>query len=195
MKNCIRQSVLFGLFSATVYATQTDTDTARQAYLQESQQIAQTFMQRLGGTLKGQLQTGGPAGAISVCKQIAPALAAEYSQDGRQVRRVSLRARNQELGTPDAWERAVLENFDRQKTQDPATLETSELVHDADGRWFRYMKAIPTQPMCLQCHGQADDIPAEVKAVLAQEYPEDRATGYRAGDIRGAITIKRKLLD
>lgn len=164
-------------------------------FLQENRQIAQAFMQRLGGTLKNQLQTGGPAGAISVCKQVAPALAKEYSHDGRQVRRVSLKTRNQALGEPDAWERAVLENFDRQKAQDAALLETSEVTQDADGLWFRYMKAIPTQAMCLQCHGQVGDIPAEVKIVLAQEYPEDRATGYRAGEIRGAITIKRKLPD
>ena len=74
-----------------------------------------------------------------------------------------------------------------------STLETSEFVEDADGRWYRYMKAIPAQPMCLQCHGQEEDIPADVKAVLAWEYPEDQATGYREGDIRGAISIRHKL--
>jgi hypothetical protein len=32
-----------------------------------------------------------------------------------------------------------------------------------------------------------------VKAVLAKEYPEDKATGYKAGEIRGAISIKRRM--
>ncbi|MBS4049647.1 MAG: DUF3365 domain-containing protein [Methylomonas sp.] len=163
--------------------------------LQESRRIAQAFMQRLGGTLKQQLETAGPAGAIGVCKQVAPALAAEYSQDGFLVGRVSLKTRNKTLGTPDVWERAILEKFDQQQAQGSAPAEFSELTEDADGRWFRYLKPIPTQPMCLQCHGQPDDMAAEVKTMLAREYPQDQAVGYRAGDIRGAITIKRKLAD
>lgn len=163
--------------------------------LQEGRRIAQTLMQRLGGTLKQQLATAGPGGTIGVCKQVAPALAAEYSQDGFLVSRVSLKTRNKTLGTPDAWERSMLEQFDRQQAQGNAPAEVSELTADADGRWFRYLKPIPTQPMCLQCHGQPDDMAAEVKTMLAREYPDDQATGYRAGDIRGAITIKRKLAD
>lgn len=164
-------------------------------YLQESRQIAQAFVQRLGGTLKQQLATAGSGGAIGVCKQVAPALAAEYSQDGFLVSRVSLKTRNKTLGTPDDWERGMLEQFDRQQAQGAAPTEVSELTEDADGRWFRYLKPIPAQPMCLQCHGQPDDIAADVKAMLAREYPGDQAVGYRAGDIRGAISIKRKLGD
>lgn len=164
-------------------------------YLQESRRIAQAFVQRLGGTLKQQLATAGPAGAIGVCKHVAPALAAEYSRDGFLVSRVSLKTRNKTLGTPDDWERRMLEQFDRQQAQGTAPTEVSELTEDADGRWFRYLKPIPTQPTCLQCHGQPDEMAAEVKTMLAREYPQDQATGYRAGDIRGAITIKRKLGD
>jgi hypothetical protein len=32
-----------------------------------------------------------------------------------------------------------------------------------------------------------------VRARLATEYPHDKATGYSAGQIRGAISIKRPL--
>lgn len=163
--------------------------------LEESRRIAQAFMQRLGGTLKSQLASAGPASAIGVCKLVAPALAAEYSQGGFLVSRVSLKTRNQTLGSPDAWERNMLEKFDRQQTQGTAPTEISEVIEQADGRWFRYLKAIPTQPMCLQCHGQTDEMVAEVKTMLAREYPQDQAVGYRVGDIRGAITIKRKLGD
>ena len=55
------------------------------------------------------------------------------------------------------------------------------------------MKAIPTQPMCLQCHGKPADMKDNVKAILAKEYPEDKAVGYSLGEIRGAISIKHKL--
>ncbi|MRR09746.1 DUF3365 domain-containing protein, partial [bacterium] len=32
-----------------------------------------------------------------------------------------------------------------------------------------------------------------VKAKLAELYPEDKATGYSAGQIRGAMTLKKPL--
>ena len=38
-----------------------------------------------------------------------------------------------------------------------------------------------------------DDSPEPVKARLAAEYPQDKATGYAPGMVRGIITIKRPL--
>lgn len=179
------------VFSANLYA---DED-LQAKYLMESRQTAQEFVQKLGGALKRQLQAGGPESAIGVCKEIAPALAKQYSTDSRVVKRVSLKPRNKSLGTPDAWEERVLHNFD-QRTKSGRTspnMEISAITQDENGKWFRYMKAIPTQPMCLQCHGQPNDIPAGVKALLAKEYPNDKATGYSVGMIRGAVSIKQAM--
>ncbi len=198
MKKPFANSLFAMLIAATpVLAAQTDNKAERPNDIEESRKIAQEFMQRLGGTLKAQLEKGGADTAISVCKNVAPALAAEYSKEGRKVARVSLKTRNKTLGTPDAWELGVLEKFDQEQRNGKAVvaMEATDIVEDPDGRWFRYMKAIPTQPMCLQCHGKPDEIFANVKAVLAREYPDDRATGYGAGDIRGAISIRRKLPD
>jgi hypothetical protein len=163
--------------------------------LDESRKTAQEFMQKLGAALKQQLESGGAESAIGVCKQIAPALAAEYSQNGRIVKRVSLKPRNKALGTPDAWETRMLERAEQAQHNGEAIagMEYSEVRDEADGRWFRYFKAIPTQHVCLQCHGQPYQIPDNVKARLAAEFPDDQATGYSAGSIRGAISIRQKL--
>lgn len=171
-------------------------DVEHAKYLVESRKVAQAFMQTLGGALKNQL-AGGAESAIGVCKQIAPALAAEYSQNGRTVKRVSLKVCNTVQGTPDAWEKTVLENFDAEQQQgkSAAEMEVTKVTSTADGRAFCYMKAIPAQPMCLQCHGQSADISAGVKALLSKEYPLDQAVGYRAGQIRGAISISYRLAD
>jgi hypothetical protein len=69
-------------------------------------------------------------------------------------------------------------------------LEKSAVVETADGRWFCYTKAIPTQPMCLQCHDQTYQIPDGVKALLTKEYPNDQATGYGTTAVCGAVSIK-----
>lgn len=170
-------------------------DDADARRLEESRKLAQEFVQKLGGTLKQQLETGGPESAIGVCKQVAPALAAEYSKDGRIVKRVSLKPRNQTLGTPDPWEEQRLQNFDRAVIEGKpvSEMEFTAVTESPDGRWFRYIKAIPTQKMCLQCHGQPEHIKDSVKTVLTKEYPDDHATGYSVGSVRGAISIRQKL--
>lgn len=159
---------------------------------------ASDLIQRLGAVLKREMAAGGPDNAIAVCREIAPGLAGELSRKtGARVSRVSLKTRNPLLGQPDAWEQQVLAEFDRQAAQGakPETLERSELVTESQGRFFRYMKAIPVQPLCLTCHGTPDSIPDAVKARLAADYPHDRATGYALGQIRGAVTIKQSVQD
>jgi hypothetical protein len=52
------------------------------------------------------------------------------------------------------------------------------------------MQPIRVQAMCLSCHGDPAGIPAEVKEILASRYPKDLATGYKAGDLRGAVSVR-----
>jgi Protein of unknown function (DUF3365) len=163
---------------------------------EESRAVAGGFAQKLGGELKQAIAQGGPDGAIGVCKNIAPQIASELSlKNGWHVSRVSLKTRNTMLGVPDAWEQKVLAEFDARAARgdDPAKLEFAEVVSEPAGQYFRYMKALPVQPLCLSCHGGATDVAPAVKAKLGTEYPHDKATGYSTGQIRGAITIKRPL--
>lgn len=192
----VPMSLLVFLLTLTLPAFSTESQEPEHLkYLEQSKKTAQAFMQTLGGALKKQLELGGAESAIGVCKQVAPALASEYSSDGRTVKRVSLKARNIVQGTPDTWERSVLEGFDRQQNKPIGEMEVAQVMSDSDGRWFRFMKAIPTQPMCLQCHGQPADISAGVRQLLLQEYPQDKAVGYSSGQVRGAISIKYRLGD
>jgi hypothetical protein len=164
------------------------------SYTDESRKVAQEFMQQLAGTLKQQIKSSGTESAISVCKEVAPALAKQYSNDSRRVSRVSLKPRNQTLGTPKADENLALQNFDQLQREGTAgALELVTVYEDAGGEWHHYMRAIPTQSLCLQCHGKPEDISENVKALLAKEYPADQATGYSPGEIRGAVSIRQKI--
>lgn len=138
----------------------------------------------------------GVAGAIPVCKEQAPELIAQKRKEtGWDIRRVSLKSRNAERGTPDLWEARVLADFNIRAAhgEKPETLEKSEIV-TLDGKpVLRYMKALPTGDVCLKCHGPAESLDAGLKAKLAESYPHDQATGYTKGQIRGALTVKRPL--
>jgi len=138
----------------------------------------------------------GVAGAIPVCKELAPALIKEKRQEtGWDIRRVSLKARNAERGTPDLWEVRQLVDFNIRAAQGekPETLEKSEIVIIDGKQIFRYMKALPVADVCLKCHGPVDNLDTALKARLAESYPHDLATGYAKGEIRGALTVKRPL--
>ncbi len=69
----------------------------------------------------------------------------------------------------------------------------AEIVAEPNGKYFRFMKAIPVQDQCLVCHGDKNNLQPEVKALLNERYPHDQATGYKVGDLRGAVSIKRPL--
>ena len=181
--------ITLGLAAISADLSATDYD----AEIAASRDTVREFMQTLKQELQAGMQAGGPVNAISVCNLTAPAIASTYSaRNGWDVGRTSLKLRNPD-NAPDAWERSVLEAFEKRKEagEDPAKMEFYEVVRQGDVSKMRYMKAIPTAGLCLACHGeQLDSI---VKARLETLYPEDQALGYRAGDIRGAFTITQPL--
>ncbi len=162
--------------------------------LVEAKGIAKELATRLQGELKAAIKEGGPVQAIGVCKDRAPAIAADLSAEtGWTVGRRSLKVRNPELDTPDDWEHQVLTDFERRKAagEDAGTLAHAETVEADSGRAFRFMKAIPTQQACLTCHGT--EIDQEVTAALDRHYPDDQGRGFKLGDIRGAVSLSKPL--
>ncbi len=161
---------------------------------EEAKGIVKTFATQLKGELEAAMKEGGPTKAIPVCKDRAPAIAADLSAEtGWSVGRTSLKTRNMANNTPDDWERGVLEKFEQRKAGGEAvdTMAFAEVVETGSGKSFRFMKAIPTGDVCLACHGTA--ITPEVAAMLDEYYPEDQARGFAAGDIRGAFTLSKPL--
>ncbi len=156
--------------------------------LQQARLTAQQFGKALKQTLTRSLQNDGPVAAIEVCNTQAPAIAAQLSNDGWQVGRVSHRYRNPS-NAPGAWEQQTLELFEQQLAagKDPATLERSF----QQAGTFRYMKAIPTGAVCLACHGAQLSEP--VQAAIHRLYPDDRATGFDVGQLRGAFSLTKTL--
>jgi len=166
----------------------------------EDQQVeaCRAAVQKLGGALKSALVKamgeGGVEGALHVCHDEAQHIADRIcDEEGLTVGRTSLKVRNQANG-PDAWEQAGLAAFaDRiaagEKIKD---LEMWATVTAPEGaRTLRYLKAIPTAPLCLNCHGA--DLSDDVAAKLADLYPDDQARGFALGDLRGAFSVKLDL--
>jgi hypothetical protein len=143
------------------------------------------FQGELSGRLIEAMAAGGPVRAIEVCSREAPAIAARLSADsGAAFGRVALAVRNPG-NAADAGEREVLEDFRREI--EAGTTEAAWKFEVAPDGAARYMKAIVTQPLCLACHGR--ELAPDVQSAIAQFYPADRATGFAAGDLRGAFVV------
>jgi hypothetical protein len=160
----------------------------------ELKKEAVSIVKRFGSTLKPELKnaikTGGPAHAIYVCSERAPAIAQSLSEDtGWNVNRVSLKPRNSQTAIPDTWETKVLQQFD-QRQANGESAENMAFAEVVDGK-FRFMKAQGVQAVCMNCH--AAEIKPETEAALREKYPLDKARGYSLGQIRGAFSLSRDL--
>ena len=152
------------------------------------------IVKEFGGTLKPQLKkallASGPENAIKVCSTQAPELAEKLSREtGWEIKRVSLKPRNSKTALPDEWERRVLQQFNarQSKGEGPGKMAYGEIIDDR----FRFMKAQGVEPICLKCHGGA--LTPAVEDALKEHYPDDKATGYSLGQVRGAFSLSKGL--
>jgi hypothetical protein len=165
--------------------------------LQQSRGATKDLLLSLRRTLDDHLATGGPTHAIAVCADTAQVMTeAIGKKNALAIRRVSDRWRNP-LDEPDGFERSVLTLFGvalRETTLTDAS-EHSEVVLEDGRRILRYMKPIRIVGMCTACHGEPSRMDPALREVIRDRYPDDRATGYAIGDLRGAVSIRVPLPD
>lgn len=138
-------------------------------------EMASTLM----GELKGELESGGPSGAVVVCRDMAPMISEHVADNhGLKIGRTSHRLRNPD-NLPPAWAEAAVE----------AVSETAGYMEGPAGE-LGVMLPIKLGAPCLSCHGADGALDADVRSALAESYPEDRATGFAEGDLRGWFWVE-----
>jgi len=158
-------------------------------------QASKDLVKEFAGQLKGKLQTamksGGPLAALSVCHEQAPLIAKQLSEkSGWDIYRTSLKPRKTK---PDAWEITIMASFEQRHADGDKfkSLFNQDIVKVNGKASFRYMQAIETKPICLVCHGET--IAPMLTNKIKELYPQDTATGFKLGDIRGAFSIVQPL--
>ncbi|MFT5686240.1 MAG: hypothetical protein ACI8RZ_007196 [Myxococcota bacterium] len=160
-------------------------EVARTAAAAKAESAASTLTTALKGTLTDAMSQGGPETAVSACADQAQGTAA-LALAGKRARagRTSTRLRSPANKAPD-WVVPWLEAHGDGALAD-AKPETT--FTESDGHLTaRIIRPIEVKPLCLSCHGDAATIPPEVAAILTERYPDDAATGYAVGDLRGAV--------
>ncbi len=149
------------------------------AALAQAEAAAKGLGKALKNHLVKKLEEGGPAVGLQACSEDAIGLGALVAGTHRaRVGRASLRKRNPNNDGPD-WVGAWLQ----EQGERPA--EGVVGVHEVVDGTARFLAPIPVGGECLVCHGSALD--DAVVAELAARYPDDEATGYEVGDLRGAL--------
>ena len=190
MKRFILSIALFSLIlSNEAVADSYDTNAKKATY--------RSAIKELGSALKSELiaamKAGGAVNALGVCHTKASEIRTKVSEKvGLNITRTSLKPRNVN-NAPTGWEELVLKQFEERSAagENPKTLEYFEMIEKDGQRQLRYMKAIRTAAPCLACHGS--EIEPAIQDKLKELYPEDKATGFKAGDLRGAFSITETL--
>ena len=148
------------------------------------QEVGDDARMALASTLLGELTkalaNGPPVDAIGFCKDHAPAFAQSTAeQHGVRIGRTSHRLRNPDNTAPSWAQRAVA-------AAGPAT---PAAFVGPEGE-LGLLQPILLMPQCSQCHGQPDELAAGVADALQQLYPDDRATGFAPGELRGWFWVE-----
>jgi len=156
--------------------------------------IGQMAVKRLMGELKANLGTalkeGGFPRAVEFCAGKAEELTKKVNNELVVVRvsRVSDRYRNPK-NRPDRLDAEVIEEFRKKLSRGELPAYEIREVELNGKRYFVYYKPITVAPFCLNCHGDPKQMNPEVLRVIREKYPQDRALGYKAGELRGVFKV------
>jgi len=164
--------------------TQPEKETRKQA-----QMLVEELQSKLKGRLSTTIKSKGVTEGIIVCSTEASAMTEDLSeQHGIVIKRVSHKLRNKAnklsvIDTPGISYFQMLESkgilSDAEFFEQHVTVGNQNYAH--------YMSPILTKPACLMCHGET--IAEPIATTLSTLYPDDQATGFKEGQLRGAFSV------
>ncbi len=163
--------------------------TVEAAAIERGRAIAGEAFALLSTNLARALADGGLTNALPYCSEKARPLTESVAAAHQvRLRRISHKPRNP-TNVPAAGELAILRGF--QLTLGRGEPPTPVVRADEAGTVVFYSPIVITNPLCLQCHGVVgQDLQPATVETLRRLYPEDQATGFRLGDLRGAWRIE-----
>lgn len=146
--------------------------------------VAAQFQKALQAELSAAMAQGGPMAAIGVCQSAAPAIAQKLSDDsGLHLSRIAERNRN-----PDGTVPSELADLYTELKREPVKGGMPHVINAIVNERTVSLRAIPMKDEpCSVCHGTA--VKAEVNQAIESIYPGDKATGFNAGELRGAMLV------
>ena len=162
--------------------------------LEKGQVIAAQAFGVLSSQLGKAVAQAGLTNAITFCSVHGIAITSSVGVTNQvELRRVTQQPRNPQ-NRADTNELALIQRFQAQLAGgvSPKPIVTT----NRGGHLTCYAPIVLKLPLCLSCHGQPGaDINADVMDLLKQNYPQDEATGFRMGQLRGLWRVDFKRSD
>lgn len=180
------------LLSACSEQTPADTveaETSDEAYIAESRATVLALKNNLSQELRTAIQNEGVPAAIEVCQSVASPITDNVTAEDPKISiaRTALRYRNP-TNAPDEASAAIMQDWTRRnETGGPAP---APVVTRGDQSVIVHHPIMLQEAACLMCHGDPDTIAPEVTQALQTLYPDDAATGFEIGDLRGAFRVE-----
>ncbi len=139
----------------------------------------------LGARLKAEIAQSGPEAAVEACRLDAAKFTQAQQQAGLRIGRTSHKLRNPANKAPAWAEEAVASGAGRVVSE-----VKRRRVYDLGGGHLGYVEAMGVGAVCLTCHGPAEGISPPLAERIAKAYPDDKATGFQEGDVRGWFWVE-----
>lgn len=161
-------------------------ETNENGIAEKGNSVFSTVIQKLGGEVKAQMQQNGPVQTVRYCSERALVLTDQIGKEtNTTIKRVSMKNRNP-VNAAEKEEQTVLRNWEQRITQGEP-LPPYEIKQEKNNSIF-YKPIVINNEACLKCHGDLPADSAVLKAVHSL-YQDDKATGYKMGDLRGMMVI------
>jgi cytochrome c551/c552 len=170
----------------TANTSKTEAETVTD-FVAKGSELASKTKAELGKNLMAAIAANGPHGAVDFCNTKAIPITDSMSKAlNAKIKRVSNKPRNplnQANENEAAFIQELAENQDKGLPLTPKIKETKS-------HFLGYYPIIISDN-CLQCHGTFPKEISEKTAVsISQKYPQDKATGYKADEIRGIFVVE-----
>jgi len=160
----------------------------RKAYKMKGKKIAMGTFKVFKGKIESIGKAKGLPEVVNFCNKNAVLLTDSIGKANHVVMtRTSHKLRNSD-NKPNADQQAIIENY--LETQEKHEELTPMVMKDDEG-YVHFYAPIKLKKKCLQCHGQpGKEINDMVLKVIKDNYPGDKATGFKEGELRGIWDIK-----
>jgi hypothetical protein len=179
------------LLSCSCAQKATITKSEREKAVKIGNEAVVKLMREMKRNLGMALKKGGFPEAIKFCSSKAQLLAKKVNEElvVVKVKRVSDKYRNLK-DKPDSLDMKVIDFFKKKLKE--GKLPPYYLVKTAKNgkEYVIFYKPIRVAPFCLNCHGDPTRMDPKVLSILREKYPNDRALGYKAGDLRGVFKVE-----
>ena len=157
----------------------------KKEYIIKGKEIAQATVKELGSNLMKHMKEGGTQQAIPFCNANANLLTDKMAKKYNvSIKRTSHKIRN-DVNKPNEAEEDILKKYLTSNNE-----KLKPIVSKDEAGKIHFYAPIKLEAKCLACHGTVgQEVTMKTDSILKVLYPNDKATGFKVGDLRGIVNI------